>query len=86
MALCQESISKINLHPVADSISDVKGEMKLSRAKKGMDFDVMDKQMVIEMIKEEMLVAADKMEFERAAKLRDEISALEKEVIKVSPA
>ena len=47
------------------------------------NFDKMDKQMAIDMMREEMLLSADKMEFEYAAKLRDEIATLENEVGKV---
>ena len=39
--------------------------------------------MAIDMMREEMLSSADKMKFEYAAKLRDEIATLENEVGKV---
>ena len=45
------------------------------------NFTQMDKKLAIEMMREEMLNAADNYQFEKAAKLRDEISLLEKEVI-----
>ena len=66
---------------VADSIQDYGNKIGYSR--KGIDFDKMDKQMAIEMMGEEMLDAAHKMDYEHAAHLRDEISKLEKEVGKV---
>ena len=52
-------------------------ELDFSKSKAGIDFDKMDKQMAIDMMREEMLLSADKMEFEYAAKLRDEIATLE---------
>ena len=55
-------------------------ELDFSKSKTGIDFDKMDKQMAIDMMREEMLLSADKMEFEYAAKLRDEIATLENEV------
>ena len=39
-----------------------------------------DKKIVVEMIREEMLEAAENLEFEKAANLRDEINKLEKEI------
>ena len=66
---------------VADSIQDYGNKIGYSR--KGIDFDKMDKQMAIEMMREEMLDAAHKMDYEHAAHLRDEISKLEKELGKV---
>ncbi len=45
------------------------------------DFDQLDRQMALEMMREEMIEAAEKLEFERAAKLRDEIQRLEGELI-----
>jgi len=63
---------------VADSYQGYDKKMEYSR--KGMDFDKMDKQLAIEMMREEMLDAAHKMDYEHAAHLRDEIAQLEKEV------
>ena len=64
---------------VADSIrADDTYEPKSKR--KGMDFDQLDKQLALEMMRKEMLEAADNLEFEQAAKLRDEIQKLEKEL------
>ena len=40
----------------------------------------MDKQAALEMMRKEMLEAAEKLEFEQAASLRDEIAKLEKEL------
>ena len=45
------------------------------------NFTQIDKKLAIEMMREEMLNAAENYHFEKAAKLRDEISLLEKEVI-----
>jgi excinuclease ABC subunit B len=39
-----------------------------------------DKKIVVEMIREEMLEAAENLEFEKAARLRDEMNKLEKEI------
>ena len=39
-----------------------------------------DKKIVVEMIREEMLEAAENLEFEKAANLRDEMNKLEKEI------
>ena len=63
---------------VADSYQGYDKKMEYSR--KGMDFDKMDKQLAIEMMREEMLDASHKMDYEHAAHLRDEIAQLEKEV------
>ena len=40
----------------------------------------MDKQLAIDMMRKEMLEAAENLEFEKAAKLRDEVQKLEKEL------
>ena len=40
-----------------------------------------DKKIVVEMIREEMLDAAENLEFEKAATLRDEMNKLEKEIL-----
>ena len=68
---------------VADSLHNYESKLDFSKSKTGLDFDKMDKQMAIDMMREEMLSSADKMEFEYAAKLRDEIATLENEVGKV---
>lgn len=64
---------------VADSIRDDDSYTPKSK-RKGMDFDELDKQLALEMMRKEMLEAADDLKFERAAKLRDEIQKLEKEL------
>ncbi|HDY75929.1 MAG TPA: excinuclease ABC subunit B, partial [Candidatus Marinimicrobia bacterium] len=63
---------------VADNIAEEKYNTKSSR--RGTDFDELDKQMAVEIIRQEMLEAAEKLEFEIAAKLRDQIDKLEKEL------
>ena len=40
----------------------------------------MDKKLALDMMRKEMLEASDDLEFEKAAKLRDEIKKLEKEL------
>ncbi len=64
---------------VADSIRD-DDSYKPKSKRKGMDFDELDKQLALEMMRKEMLEAAEHLEFEQAAKLRDEIQKLEKEL------
>ncbi|MDP7071679.1 MAG: excinuclease ABC subunit UvrB [Candidatus Marinimicrobia bacterium] len=64
---------------VADSIREDEGYEPKSK-RRGMDFDELDKQLALEMMRKEMLEAADDLEFEHAAKLRDEIEKLEKEL------
>ena len=49
--------------------------------RKGDMFDQMDKAAVLDMLKNEMLEAADNLEFEKAARIRDEIQRLRKEII-----
>jgi excinuclease ABC subunit B len=44
------------------------------------EFDLMDKQSALDMMRQEMLSAAENLEFEQAALLRDEIEKLEKEL------
>ncbi len=63
---------------VADNIAEEKYDTKFTR--KGTDFDELDKQMAVEIIRQEMLEAAEKLEFEKAAMLRDQIDKLEKEL------
>ena len=48
--------------------------------RKGDDFSNMDKKLALDMMRKEMLEASDELEFEKAAKLRDEIKKLEKEL------
>ena len=52
-----------------------------SKNRKGDTFTMIDKKLAIDMMREEMLAAAENFHFEKAAKLRDEISLLEKEVV-----
>ncbi|GIS73321.1 MAG: hypothetical protein CM1200mP10_28980 [Candidatus Neomarinimicrobiota bacterium] len=40
----------------------------------------MDKQLAVDMMRKEMLEAAENLEFEKAAKLRDEVQKLEREL------
>ncbi len=63
---------------VADSVGEPEPEKLFSR--RGDDFSQMDKQLAIDMMRTEMDEAAAKLEFERAAYLRDEIEKLEKEL------
>ncbi|MFQ6678593.1 MAG: excinuclease ABC subunit UvrB [Fidelibacterota bacterium] len=66
---------------VADNYSEERYDTKFRR--KGGDFDDLDKQMAVEMLRQEMLEAAEKLEFEKAAHLRDEIEKMEKELEKI---
>ena len=63
---------------VADSIKD--DNYKPIKNRKGDDFSKMDKQLAVDMMRKEMLEAAENLEFEKATKLRDEIQNLEKEL------
>jgi excinuclease ABC subunit B len=63
---------------IADSIEYEDYDVGLNR--KGDDFSKMDKQLALDMMRKEMLEASDDLEFEKAAKLRDEIKKLEKEL------
>ena len=66
---------------IADSIHEHEPEQNKSR--RGDDFSKMDKKLALDMMRQEMLEAAENLNFERAAKLRDEISLMEKELAKV---
>ena len=66
---------------IADSIHEQEPEQNKSR--RGDDFSKMDKKLALDMMHQEMLEAAVNLNFERAAKLRDEISLMEKELAKV---
>ena len=67
---------------VADSIKeDLSSDPYGSR--KGDDFSKMDKRLAIDMMTQEMLEAADNLDFERAAHLRDEIDKMKKEIERV---
>ena len=65
---------------VADNYSEQRYDTKFKR--KGSDFDELDKQMAVEIMRQEMLEAAENLEFEKAAHLRDEIDKMEKELEK----
>ncbi|GIS57197.1 MAG: hypothetical protein CM1200mP1_11350 [Candidatus Neomarinimicrobiota bacterium] len=43
----------------------------------------MDRRLAVDMMRQEMLEAADNLDFERAARLRDEIDKMKKELEKV---
>ena len=63
---------------VADSISH--DEEMVYKTKRGDDFSKMDKKLALDMMRQEMLESAERLDFERAAKLRDEIKKLEQEL------
>ena len=62
---------------VADSIQD---DNRIIANRKGDDFSKMDKKLAVDMMRKEMIEASENLEFEKAAKLRDEIKKLEKEL------
>ena len=62
---------------VADSIQD---DNNIIAKRKGDDFSKMDKKLAVDMMRKEMIEASENLEFEKAAKLRDEIKKLEKEL------
>lgn len=66
---------------MADSIKKI--ELGAKQSRKGADFNKMDKKLALDMMQQEMLEAADDLNFERAAKLRDEIVKLEEELSNV---
>lgn len=66
---------------VADSINEP--PTGLLKNRRGDDFSSLDKQLAVEMMRQEMLEAAENLNFERAAHLRDEINRLEKDLEKV---
>ena len=66
---------------VADSILEEQSDPYVSR--KGDDFSKMDRRLAVDMMRQEMLEAADNLDFERAARLRDEIDKMKKELEKV---
>ena len=43
----------------------------------------MDKKLAVDMMRQEMIESAENLNFEKAAKLRDEINILEKELSKI---
>jgi excinuclease ABC subunit B len=66
---------------VADSIHELGSDSYVSR--KGDDFSTMDQRLAVDMMRQEMFEAAENLDFERAAQLRDEITKMEKELQKV---
>ena len=67
---------------VADSIKEnLPSDPYVNR--KGDDFSKMDKRLAIDMMTQEMLEAAENLDFERAAHLRDEVEKMKKEIEKV---
>ena len=75
----QKSIDEImESTSVAESFRD--NEIEIKRDIKTDRFLNEDKKVVLEMLRQEMLDAADNLEFEKAASLRDEIKKLEKEI------
>ena len=63
---------------VADSIHNDDLDTIVNR--KGDDFSNVDKQLAVDMMRKEMLEASENLQFEKAARLRDEINKLEKEL------
>ena len=51
--------------------------------RRGDDFSSMDKKLAVDMMRQEMIESAENLNFEKAAKLRDEINILEKELSKI---
>jgi excinuclease ABC subunit B len=66
---------------VADSMN-TPGEIKIKN-RRGDDFSSMDKKLAVDMMRQEMIESAENLDFEKAAKLRDEIDSLEKELSKM---
>ena len=65
---------------VADAIHEQGSDSYVSR--KGDDFSKMDQRLAVDMMRQEMFEAAENLDFERAAQLRDEITKMEKELEK----
>jgi len=68
------------LHATAVADTHQDGEAKYKSKRRGSNFDILDKQAALDMMRQEMLDSAEKLDFEHAATLRDEIIKLEKEV------
>jgi len=66
---------------VADSFQEM--EPIKYKSRRGDDFSKIDKKLALDMMRQEMLESADGLDFERAAKLRDEINLLENELSNV---
>ena len=65
---------------VADSMGETIIEEK--QGKRMVPFNELDKKLALDMMRQEMMKSAEHLDFERAAKLRDEIIQLEKELEK----
>ena len=52
------------------------------KSRRGDDFSKLDKKLAVDMMRQEMLEAAENLDFESAARLRDEITKMEKEIEK----
>ena len=76
--ICKSVEDIMSTTAVADSIKD--DNYKPIKNRKGDDFSNMDKKLAVDMMRKEMLEAAENLEFEKAAKLRDEVQKLEKEL------
>tara|TARA_A100000164_G_C21939359_1_gene789786 strand:+ start:149 stop:2143 length:1995 start_codon:yes stop_codon:yes gene_type:complete len=83
--------NKITPKTVKKSVDEIMQATRVAESYKESDIEIKkdiatdkflneDKKIVVEMIREEMLQAADNLEFEKAAKLRDEMNKLEKEI------
>lgn len=68
----------MNTTAVADSLRD--SDLEKSYSKRDKEYLEMDTHLALDMMRQEMLAAADEMEFERAAGLRDQIQQLEKKL------
>jgi len=66
---------------VADANSSA-NEIEIKN-RRGDDFSSMDKKLAVDMMRQEMIQSAENLDFEKAAKLRDEIDKLEKELSKM---
>ncbi len=69
------------MHSTAVADSQRAEQETYKSKRRGSDFDQLDRQMALEMMREEMLEAAQNLEFEHAAKLRDEIKRMENEMV-----
>ena len=67
------------------SVADTMGGPEVIQIKnrRGDDFSSMDKKLAVDMMRQEMIESAENLDFEKAAKLRDEIEKLEKELSKM---
>jgi excinuclease ABC subunit B len=68
------------MHTTAVADSAKEPDYRDHHRRRGVDFDTMDKQMALELMRKEMFTAAEELEFEKAAVLRDEIKKLESEL------